>query len=451
MKERRRCPDNPYNTAIAKATGGAGTNGLSTRAMLDVMNAAASESYNTGMLSACRYCGRTFLPEKLAIHNRSCTADNPARRVTDSVNRTPQALAAQVVMMTAAPQRRGSASAKASGSTAQWTDAYDTAEAAGASMVSCNECGRQFNNVAYAKHTKVCRTSSKKTRKVFDSAKQRALGTDLMAYYNSNKRQGGSTLSSSAVSRTQSGMKPVSGGGLRGMVDGGGSHSSAYGIGGGAGRGGRGGAGGGGGVGGMPKWKYDSLSFRAAMRAARQQSRAEASESSWSGGGGGSSRGGSSGGGGSGWGGSGGGGSGAFGGRSRGAGGGAGARAGAYAASSYATSHARGMGMRQQVQQQRQPPEPRTSNGDRSRPPRQPAHDPALEAFELMGAATRYADPSYVQCPTCGRSFSEKAAERHIPKCENIIAKPLFLSKNSGAPSHSTRQPARTAGSNNRW
>jgi len=30
---------------------------------------------------------RTFLPEKLVIHNRSCTADKPARRVNESVNR----------------------------------------------------------------------------------------------------------------------------------------------------------------------------------------------------------------------------------------------------------------------------------------------------------------------------------------------------------------------------
>jgi hypothetical protein len=27
-------------------------------------------------------------------------------------------------------------------------------------------------------------------------------------------------------------------------------------------------------------------------------------------------------------------------------------------------------------------------------------------------------DPSFVQCPNCGRSFNESAAERHIPKCQ---------------------------------
>ena len=37
-------------------------------------------------LSVCQHCGRSFLNEKLLIHNRSCTADNPARRVTAKVD-----------------------------------------------------------------------------------------------------------------------------------------------------------------------------------------------------------------------------------------------------------------------------------------------------------------------------------------------------------------------------
>jgi hypothetical protein len=32
-------------------------------------------------------------------------------------------------------------------------------------------------------------------------------------------------------------------------------------------------------------------------------------------------------------------------------------------------------------------------------------------------------DPSLVPCPNCGRSFSEQAAERHIPKCSSIKSK----------------------------
>ena len=42
-------------------------------------------------------------------------------------------------------------------------------------------------------------------------------------------------------------------------------------------------------------------------------------------------------------------------------------------------------------------------------------------------------DPSLVQCPHCGRRFNEKAAERHIPQCQNIRAKPSLLKKGAGS------------------
>ena len=47
---------------------------------LDEMNRMASETFNTVSLSQCEHCGRSFLHEKLIIHNRSCTADKPGRR-----------------------------------------------------------------------------------------------------------------------------------------------------------------------------------------------------------------------------------------------------------------------------------------------------------------------------------------------------------------------------------
>ncbi len=72
------------NTAVnSNSNGGNGEGGLS----LEELNKLASEAFNTETLSQCAYCGRTFLPEKLLIHNRSCTADNPARRVTDNVRK----------------------------------------------------------------------------------------------------------------------------------------------------------------------------------------------------------------------------------------------------------------------------------------------------------------------------------------------------------------------------
>lgn len=66
------------------ATGGAlNTEGMS----LDEINRIASEAFNNEALARCAFCGRTFLPEKLAIHNKSCTAENPARRVNEGVRK----------------------------------------------------------------------------------------------------------------------------------------------------------------------------------------------------------------------------------------------------------------------------------------------------------------------------------------------------------------------------
>ena len=53
---------------------------------LDEMNRLASDTFNSVSLSTCDYCGRSFLHEKLLIHNRSCTSSNPARRVAPKVD-----------------------------------------------------------------------------------------------------------------------------------------------------------------------------------------------------------------------------------------------------------------------------------------------------------------------------------------------------------------------------
>ena len=63
----------------------------------------------------------------------------------------------------------------------------------------------------------------------------------------------------------------------------------------------------------------------------------------------------------------------------------------------------------------------------------------AREAKEAVAAGKPLPPPTYsgpdlslVPCPHCERRFNEKAAERHIPQCKNIIAKPSRLSKGSG-------------------
>ncbi len=41
-------------------------------------------------------------------------------------------------------------------------------------------------------------------------------------------------------------------------------------------------------------------------------------------------------------------------------------------------------------------------------------------------------DPSLIPCPHCGRRFNEMAANRHIPQCSNIKAKPTSLKRGGG-------------------
>ena len=49
----------------------------------------------------------------------------------------------------------------------------------------------------------------------------------------------------------------------------------------------------------------------------------------------------------------------------------------------------------------------------------------------LTGVADR------VPCPHCGRKFNQKAAERHIPRCQEIGTKPIGRAP-MGAPSRGT-------------
>lgn len=91
-RERKKLPEDPM-LKLTAAGGSAGNNSslnLDASKTLDELNRLATETFNTESMEACKFCARTFLSkEKLAIHNKSCTADNPARRVSDNVNRRP--------------------------------------------------------------------------------------------------------------------------------------------------------------------------------------------------------------------------------------------------------------------------------------------------------------------------------------------------------------------------
>ena len=430
VKERRRCPDNPFNSnvAVLKAAGGGSTRGL-----IDAMNAAASESYNTGMLTACNYCGRTFLPEKLAIHNRSCTSDNPARRVTDSVNRRVGAAPPIDDLATAlqcSPRGRAAPAGlvRAPSSSSPWDGAYadpsDALAGGGGAAVRCPDCGRQFNQVAYVKHAKVCKKVFAKKRRVFDSAKQRAAGTDLMQYYSQNKRPAGGAGTMGVASRNRAAVSASSSSSSYG---GGGTQSRAAASVASMARGG-----GGGGMGGLPKWKHDSLSFRAAMRAAKAMT---SQDRGGGGGGGGGAYGGGYGG--------------RQGGRSGGFGGGGGGMSGDGRRRSVGFSGGGGGGgggaappRGAAARLQRSSFEPPAAR--RAAPRQSAAYDPELAAFEAALAQQPFSDPSFVHCHTCGRRYAPDVFERHSQHCAKIVAKPKALPRNSGAPSYSTQSPVKS-------
>lgn len=113
-KERKKLPEDPMlaitlkqstytsqsNTSKASAT----TNG---DLDLDEINRLATATFNTETLETCVYCGRTFLAEKLTIHNRSCTADNPARRVNETIKRGSSVVVSEPIPPRTAPTLSG--------------------------------------------------------------------------------------------------------------------------------------------------------------------------------------------------------------------------------------------------------------------------------------------------------------------------------------------------------
>ena len=62
-----------------------------------------------------------------------------------------------------------------------------------------------------------------------------------------------------------------------------------------------------------------------------------------------------------------------------------------------------------------------------------------VRTLNLPDVPTAGAD-NFVPCPHCGRTFNPTAAERHIPRCSSIKAKPSRLVKGGGVGMHSGRR-----------
>jgi endogenous inhibitor of DNA gyrase (YacG/DUF329 family) len=380
-RERRPIPQDPM-LSFAQAGGqlpGHGGTGMR-QGDLDAYNEHAEQAYKA-TLTPCQFCGRTFADDKLAIHNRSCTAEHPAKSVNRGGGAGPGPAPAPVRSGHATIANPGSCTASRGGEhlpdISQRPDSNQGARTTGslfgqqkkqksmsnvrfkeeeseepprplhgggghaahappsyedyeqnvvpAMMVKCPDCGRQFNEEAYSHHANICKKVFGQARTKFDSSKHRTQGTD-METVGPRKPAG---------SRTPL-KRPGSRGNMAATVGGGG--------------------GGGGDIGSnsMPKskganWKNQSHAFRDAIKAARQISIAE--------------------------------------------------------------RHAKATGQ----------PLASVLPPANVRSPDDPAYD------------------DYVQCPHCGRKYNQKAGARHIPQCKNIFAKPSRLKKGTGQVATSTR------------
>jgi len=89
-RERKKLPEDPMlsmSKTLSKTSTTATTGTTNGDIDIEELNRLATATFNTETLETCNFCGRTFLAEKLKIHNRSCTSDNPARKVSENVKR----------------------------------------------------------------------------------------------------------------------------------------------------------------------------------------------------------------------------------------------------------------------------------------------------------------------------------------------------------------------------
>lgn len=181
-KERRILPQNPFNFSdnLCKSL-------PTSQKELDIYNNASMAMYNSTLVN-CNNCNRKFLPEKLIIHNKSCTEMRPARGIQTSLNNTTPSINNDVSVKS---------TSKANMFTNQ-TSFNNNVDNISSSLVpanwqQCASCGRTFNEIAYNKHVKICKKVFVNKRKPFDSAKHRIQGTDLEMFKQTNKVSRGSS------------------------------------------------------------------------------------------------------------------------------------------------------------------------------------------------------------------------------------------------------------------
>ena len=234
----------PVKPAAYEALASIGTYG---RVDLQKVNEAAFHSAQEQLIP-CDYCGRTFLPDRLSVHQRSCTSSNPARPMQPKTRTEREKTFTQVAMngpteqgkmsgrrdsqrlqnqpaeiskeQTKVPQRRQKfqrsepefsvdshsensgfddyhighkSRAKSSGRTSGLRNqmgqnmGVEVGQESNAESVPCPNCGRAFASNRIQKHHTICVKNQQKRRKAFDSTKQRVLGTEAANFYRPGK------------------------------------------------------------------------------------------------------------------------------------------------------------------------------------------------------------------------------------------------------------------------
>jgi len=244
-KLRRKQPTKP---AAYEALGSIGTYG---RVDLEKVNEAAFQSAQEQLIP-CNVCGRTFLPDRLPVHQRSCTASNPARSVLPKkVYERAQTYARSSLSdgnknallnedsyssnyekerfpgfsreSSKVPQRRpefqrkeptftvdahpnnsafddyhignrsaGKGSRRMTGlreANVPKYEGYQNEQESALDTVPCPNCGRGFASNRIQQHHTICVRNQQKKRKVFDSTKHRIQGTEAAKFFTPQKSQ----------------------------------------------------------------------------------------------------------------------------------------------------------------------------------------------------------------------------------------------------------------------
>ncbi len=97
-------------------------------------NAAAAQVFEAEVLEACPHCGRTFLPDRLEVHLRSCGRGRPP-----------------------APSSKGAADPSPLRSAGSTPRRLETAPSPKPALPVCHLCGRQFGSASLQIHQRTCR------------------------------------------------------------------------------------------------------------------------------------------------------------------------------------------------------------------------------------------------------------------------------------------------------